>query len=70
MLMTHWTGVKPTGEKLDKTDYLLGEDQTPNRCGQAYGPMFLLINDIAIKDKGDILRNSMTGEDARQWDPW
>lgn len=55
--MIHCTGAKPTGGKLDRTSYLLGEDQTLNRSEQAYGPMFLRIDDIAIKDKEDRRKN-------------
>ncbi|RJE26610.1 hypothetical protein PHISCL_01024 [Aspergillus sclerotialis] len=61
--------VKITGSQ-QPGDYLLGKDQSLNRCGQAYGPGYLLVNDITAEEKEIIAREGITGSDSRSWDPW
>lgn len=59
-----WTYcVDITGNNLDKDDFLLGDDQSKNRCGQAYGPGYLLINDISNAE-------AKQHPNEPQWDPW
>ena len=52
-----------TGGQLDTTDYLLGSDQSKNRCGQAYGPGYLLVNDISAGEARQY-------PNERKWDEW
>jgi hypothetical protein len=68
-----------TGGQIDTANYLLGEDQSKvrhgasrnlihtnpkqNRCGQAYGPGYLLVNDISVGEARLYPRE-------RRWDPW
>lgn len=52
-----------TGSKLDTKDYLLGSDQKENRCGQEYGPGYLLVNDISAPE-------ARAWPNERKWDPW
>lgn len=59
-----WTYcVDITGSQLDSNEYLLGADQSKNACGQAYGPGYLLVNDISIPE-------AKQWPNERRWDPW
>lgn len=59
-----WTYcVDITGGQLDKKSYLLDDDQSKNRCGQQYGPGYLLVNDISAPEARQYPKE-------RKWDVW